>query len=171
MGRPVGITMLSVLAILSGVLGGLVVVMPFASQANLGELTQHVGMPSWLLLGSLIFTALMSFLSGVGMWEGKPWGWWLAAFGFVYAMLKDANAIWMIPKLIERYGAPDRGAGYYYLKYGFRLFLSAAILAYLYRPVVRAFFRLQAPIFRSLALLIGAALGVFLGMFLLVRLT
>lgn len=171
MGRPVGVTILSVLAIISGVLGGLVVVMPFASEANLGELTEHVGMPSWLFLSSLAFTALMSFLSGVGMWGGKRWGWWLGAFGFVYAVCKDANAMWLIPKLIERYGTPDRGAAFYYAKYGFRIFLSAAILGYLYRPPVRAFFRLQVSTVNSLARLVGAALAVFGVMFLLVRLT
>lgn len=170
-GRPLGVTILSVLGIISGVLGGLVIVMPFASEANLGELTQQVGMPSWLFLGSLAFTALMSFASGVGMWGAKRWGWWLGAFGFVYAILKDANAMWMIPKLIERYGTPERGAAFYYAKYGFRIFLSAAILAYLYRPAVRGFFYLQVSKWKSLALLTGAALAVFAFMFLLIRLT
>lgn len=168
-GRPFGVTILSVLGILSGVLGSLVVVMSFASQANLDELTQQVGMPPWLFLGSLAFTALMSFFSGVGMWGGKRWGWWLASFGFVYAIFKDANAVWMIPTLIERYGTPDRGAAFYYAKYGFRILLSAVILAYLYRPKVRGFFYLQVSKLWSLAVLVGSVLAVFALMFLLVR--
>lgn len=48
--------------------------------------------PTYLLIGSA-FLAILGLVTGVGIWMQRRWGWWLAAYYFVYNGLRSVNAL------------------------------------------------------------------------------
>jgi hypothetical protein len=81
--RPVGIWLLSGLHVFVGVVF-LAAAIAFQIAAALGveDATGPIE-ADWLLTGLFCALATYAILSGVGLWRGDRWGWWLSAFYWV----------------------------------------------------------------------------------------
>jgi hypothetical protein len=82
--------------------------------------------------------------SGIGMWIGKKWGWFLGSFFYAYFIITNINTLIAIPTLMERFGnEAARDPSYYYLKYGLRLIIRILIYIYFFRAYVLTYFGLN----------------------------
>ncbi len=97
--RPVGVSILSALMLLSGVaMAGLLFFAAFfmdwkGRESQLATAAATIGAPVSMLIGSVVFLAALAIEAGFGMWQGRRWGWWLGSFWFVYAIFRNANAL------------------------------------------------------------------------------
>lgn len=138
--RPKVVSILAVLHILSGV-ALLVMIAGFGRQ--LGAIGSMWGTSPLFAQLSMLFLGVLTLAAGVGMWRGAAWGWWLAAFYYVYAIYRNANALLLISGMADQLVGEARGPGYYYVKHVGRVVTHSLVLFYLFRESVLAYFGLD----------------------------
>ncbi len=159
--RPVGISILAVLHFGGGILLGTMQFLLYARLAELEEPLRTVGLSPALIAVGLAFLALVGIASGVGMWLGRTWGWWLGAFYYVYAIARSGSALLSVAELQEELAGSTRGPEYYYVKYTGRIVVHALIGWYLFRPHVLRYFGLEGlSKWKAVAILSGACLAI-----------
>ena len=120
-----------------------------------------------LFVACILVIAGLGIASGIGMWKGKKWGWYLGSFYYMYSIVTNANAFITIPMLINSFPPGElantsRGPSYYYTKYAVRLTIHFLLYLYLFKGNVREFFSLSEhkkwkPILAELGVCIGIA--------------
>jgi hypothetical protein len=134
--RPIGIWLLSGLHLLFGVL--FVVLTLFA----LRQSTVYPWIyPLWMttICGLM---AVMAVATSIGLWLGQRWGWWLAAFYYVWGSLGVVADSLLV---FSRLGHVDAESVANILPSKLiQLAIHLLILVYLFKGTVRAFFHLQS---------------------------
>jgi hypothetical protein len=138
--RPTLVSILAVLHIISGA-GILFILVRYSSR--LATLGGPMGASPLFLNLSILFLGALGLASGIGMWRGAEWGWWLAGLYYVYGIYRNANAVFLISSMANELAGEARGPGYYYFKHTARVFTHALVLFYLFRDRVLAYFGLQ----------------------------
>jgi hypothetical protein len=162
--RPVGIWILSGLHVLVGVLF-LAAAIAFQVAAAIGveDATGPIE-ADWVLTSLFCALAAYAIISGVGLWRGARWGWWLSAFywvGMAMNWIGEGSAtIWKMrhddPRLLATLVAIVL----------VRLVFHFFLVLYHFKHTVRSFFGLHSlRMVRTIAILagIGIAIGVALG--------
>lgn len=137
--RPTLVGILAVLHVIGGA-GTLVLVVGFGRQ--FGEVGSSLGASPLLTQLSMLFLGALGLASGVGMWRGAAWGWWLAGFYYLYALFRNANALLLVSGMAEQLAGEARGPGYYYVRHVGRIVTHSLVLFYLFRERVLAYFGL-----------------------------
>ena len=88
--RPNGISILSVLHILAVVIGAIIVTITMMRGQT----------PAWIVV-AFLFTFALALASGIGMWKGRKWGWYLGTFYYLYEIVRNVNVLISIPTLIS----------------------------------------------------------------------
>ena len=169
--RPVGITILSVLHVIGGVLG--VLVFAFAltklNDPQIKSGFDAVGIPYPLFLIGIGFLSVLALAAGIAMWLGTKWGWYLGSFYYAYSIATNLTALFSIGGVLSSF--PDElganhapGPGQFYAKFGVRLVISILIYLYFFKQNVREYFGLQntnkwAAIAIQFAVCIGIAIA------------
>lgn len=138
--RPVGVSILAVLHLIGGVLLLGAQVLLFANLDRVTEGLDTVGIPPALLIVGLMLLAGITLASGIGMWLGTRWGWWCAAFYYVYSVARNANAFLMVSDFAEGLEGGSRGPGYYYAKFGGRVIIHFLLFLYFFKTNVLEYF-------------------------------
>lgn len=138
--RPLGITILSILSILSG-LG--VLILQILYNETLVQLMNEFEFSSMILVISVTFLALTSLISGVGMFLGKKWGWWLGAFCIIYAIIRNANALISIFNMTDYIESSTKGLKYYLTKHIGRIITNGLVFTYFFKNNVMEYFRIK----------------------------
>ncbi len=148
--RPIGITLLSVLHFASGILFGMLAICGAAMvrEPQVAEAIAKIGIPIPLLAASLGVLTLLGILSGVGMWKGARWGWYLGSFYYMYSIIRNLNALLAVDNLFAMFAeeglpSPGRGPSYYYLKFSLRALFSLLLYLYFFKGNVRDYFGLR----------------------------
>ena len=129
--RPLGIVLLAGLHLMMGLLVAAGTILIFRTYYRGGNPT---GIPLWFLIALCGFQVALGLGSSVGMWRGYRWGWWLAAFYYVWNILSTiVNVLFAMANDYEL--SP--------LSKLIQFVLHALILLYLFKSNVRAFFGLQ----------------------------
>lgn len=161
--RPIGITILSILHFTGGV-GTIIFYFFFNNLLN--QVSDELGFSSIVMIASIVFLGLLSIITAIGMWLGKRWGWWLAAFYYIYAMIRYGNHI------ITVLTAPDWmlvnvKVSYLVTKDIIRIIIHGLIFIYFFKNNVKDFFRLTNLSKKKVILiLVGITVGIFLITFL-----
>jgi hypothetical protein len=169
--RPIGITLLSILFFAGGVLittymvYGAFFIQWDERAIGLNQVLDEMGIPLELLIGGIIFLAFLGLESGIEMWRGSKWGWYLGSFWYAYAISRNLNALWCVYRLSKVLPAeelPQESLDpiLYYAKYGIRLAISLLIYNYFFKPNVRSYFGLAESsewnaVFAEFAICIG----------------
>jgi hypothetical protein len=111
--RPLGVTILSILAILGGI-GFLI------SGSAAFALVPLAGI---IIGGALILIGLAYFVMAYGLWKGKKWAWTITLI---------LSIIGIILGILSLFGG-NMGAI-------FQILINAIVIYYLYRPNVKAYF-------------------------------
>ncbi len=150
-GRPLGISIFAWLDIIGGVLGVPItafVVFFFAKSINGRHFLAGLGISPELLFVYLMVLCVLAIASGVGMWSGKRWGWYLGSFFCVYNIVRDVNALIRITAAMNAMSREDvagmsHGPGFFYVKFGVRIILGILMYLYFFKANVRAHFGLS----------------------------
>lgn len=140
--RPTGVTILTVLQILSGIGDILIGTILLFATLVLGVLGGGVLAPAFLLLGLLAFAmGIFSFVLAYGLWTGKGWAWILSIIGAIIGLVLGVLGLFVGGLTLES------------LADLVPIILSVLILAYLNTNTVRAFFGrpVRMPLFRPVA--------------------
>ena len=86
--RPKGIAALAVLQILGGVMTVGVVVL---GSGGISESLSGTGLSWTSLSAATVVYGALGIAAGIGMWRGKAWGWWLAAFTYVHGIVRNVG--------------------------------------------------------------------------------
>lgn len=168
--RPVGMAILSLLHIAGGIFGAYYMISVLAQLGdNLGARQRFdvMGLPPVLLVVAAFFIFGLAIASGIGMWMGRRWGWYLGSFYYVYSIARSVNVIATIPVLMSSM-SPGEVAGMsqapsdYYLKHGARIVVHLLIFLYFFKGNVREFFSLTEqkkwkPVLAETGICIGIA--------------
>ncbi len=146
--RPVGVSILAVLHIVGGGLGGIATVFLVAQLGSNPKVRQGlavVGVPPALLIVGIAFLLVLGIASGIGMWQGLTWGWYLGSFYYMYSVVRNANALITISRLMntlppEEIANMSRGPSFFYMKHGLRVVVHSLLFLYFFKSNVRAFF-------------------------------
>lgn len=150
--RPFGISILSVLHFLGGI--GLCVVAAWGAsmlkEPRVAKGIAEMGIPLPLIAAGIGLLVFLGIGSGIGMWKGAKWGWYLGSFYYAYSIMRNLNALYSLSAVNELFAStpeeadsvPGHGLSYYYIKYGVRALISIMIYAYFFNRNVRAFFGL-----------------------------
>lgn len=149
--RPIGIAILSGLHIIGGAVGSVVVLLFLPKILDTPEpldALASIGIPPILLLIAITFLLLLATVSGIGMWTGKTWGWFLGAFYYAYSIVRNLNTLIMTPTLLGSLPREDlaeitHGPAFYYAKHGGRVLVHTLLYLYFYKTNVRAYFNLN----------------------------
>lgn len=170
--RPVGISILAGFHIVGGILGAIVIVFLVAqlgrkpeAQEGFEQVLAMLGLPPALLVVAIVFIFGLSIASGIVMWKGIKWGWYLGSFYCMYIIVLNVNALFTIPMLMssaspEELANMSRGPTYYYVKYGGRVIFHILLYLYFFKGNVREFFSLTEqkkwkPVLAELGVCIG----------------
>lgn len=135
-------TLVGVLAVLHMIGGAATLVLGVGFGRVLGEAGSYVGASPLLTQLYILFLGALGLASGVGMWRGTAWGWWLAGFYYLLAVYRNANAMVLISGMPDQLAGVDRGPGYFYGKHAARIVTHSLALYYLFRENVLAYFGL-----------------------------
>jgi hypothetical protein len=85
-----------------------------------------------------LFLAILAIASGVGMWTGAKWGWYLGSFYYMYSVIRCIFAIVNVYLLFDQLPADEvtamsRGPAYHYFKFGGRAVIHALIFLYFFK--------------------------------------
>lgn len=108
-----------------------------------GQWSDMLNLPRAISILSILFLLFLMIASSIGMWVGKPWGWWVVTFYFAYSIVLQSNSLLVVPSAVAQLAQPQESVEMYYLRYGFRIIWNVAIIAYLYRVRVLAYFELS----------------------------
>lgn len=133
--RPFGIKVLSILTFFGGLFALLLILRTTGTPDNYPS-----EMPPWLFFWiSFLIIGVLNFFSGIGLWLGKKWGWWVASFNFSYSIARGLNALYIL-SISDVFAEV---ATKQYIKFGGRIFISALILVYLFRKRILTYFGLE----------------------------
>ncbi|MFB9326162.1 hypothetical protein ACFFSY_09585 [Paenibacillus aurantiacus] len=153
--RPMGVTLLAILLLVSGGAMAITQVMNFNA---LNEASDVLGVSSTFLQISVAFIGGLGIAAAAGMWFGLRWGWWLALFYFAYAICRNVNVMITIFSLADELGSTMT----YYIKYGIRVAWNAFLIAYLCRETASWYFKTNdTKKWKPLAAAFGAAIALF----------
>ena len=154
--RPVGVSILSVLHFIGGVLLFGAQFLMFANLGAMEESLRSIGIPPALVIIGVMFLAILMIASGVGMWIGTKWGWWLASFYYVYSVFRNGSALFTVIAMADELENSNRGPEYYLIKHGGRIVIHFLLILYFFKGSVLAFFGLET-------LSKGKAVGILVG--------
>lgn len=80
---------------------------------------------TYLITGS-IFLGVLALAAAAALWIGKPWGWWLATYYFVYTAVRSLIGVG------SSVAAGQVGGGF--IQYGLPLLIGLIVAGYLYAP-------------------------------------
>ncbi|MEQ8788655.1 MAG: hypothetical protein RIC55_20260 [Pirellulaceae bacterium] len=159
--RPIGVTILAVLHLLGGALLFVSQFLLLANLDTLDESFQAIGISPVLVLGGLMLLACLATASGVGMWIGAKWGWWLASFYYVYSVFRNASAMMTIVAMTNSLAAIGLGPEEYLLKHAGRMLIHFLLLLYFFKSNVLYYFGLeQFNKAKAIGILVGICLGI-----------
>lgn len=138
--RPLGLSILAALHVIGGILLFGAQFLLWSRYEEMQQPMQAIGIPPILLLVAIMFLSLLGIASGVGMWTGARWGWWAAAFYYIYGIFRNASALLALAEWAEHLEGSARGPGYYLVKHSGRIVVHALILLYLMKGNVLEFF-------------------------------
>jgi len=137
--RPIGITILSLL----GVIGGLsLLIFSFFLAESLASATELTGISSIAMRANMAILGSWGLVSGIGMWKGRKWGWWLGATYISYSVLRNANALLTISDISSQFPDQDIDTTKYYIKHTGRVIFHSLIACYYFKGNVLDFFRI-----------------------------
>lgn len=138
--RPLGVSILSILHFIGGV--GLLLLIPLMlSQFDgLKQEGQGAGISAFANLLGTAFIAVLSLATGVGLWKGTRWGWWVGAFYYAYAIARNLSALIMTSDMADEFADERRGIAYYLVKHSVRIAIHFLILLYFFKGNVREYF-------------------------------
>jgi hypothetical protein len=116
-----------------------------------------------LLTLGLSALAAYAIASGIGLWRGDRWGWWLAAFYYVASafnyFVEGPVTIWRISQVDDEL-LPFIGPAV-----ALRLTLHVLLVLYCFKRSVRSFFGIQSlSILKALAILIAITIAIGIAM-------
>jgi hypothetical protein len=141
--RPVGISILAVLHFIGGILLFGSQFLLFANLQAMEESLRAIGIPPVLLIIGVMFLAVLAIASGVGMWMGAKWGWWLASFYYVYSIFRNGSALLTVVAMADQLEGGSRGPEYYMIKHGVRIIVHFLLFLYFFKGNVLEFFGLE----------------------------
>jgi len=139
-GRPIGISLLSVLHVVGGVLA--VLVMGFVLWEALTERRSELEPPLWLMMTFLVVYIVLLLGSGLGMWLGAKWGWWLGNFVYFWNLVVG---LVQIPILLWNSGGSiftDNPS--WLVQNSTSLAITSLVVLYFFKRSVREFFGLRS---------------------------
>lgn len=135
-GRPIGVTILTILQVMSGIVDiglGALLVFAYVVFAALGGFLAI----ALLLLGCVAFgLGILSFVLAYGLWAGKGWAWVLSIIGAIIGLI--LGMLSLVSSLVS--GGLTLGNVPYVLAELVPIILYLLILVYLSTRNVRAFF-------------------------------
>jgi len=155
--RPVGLSILAILHVINGVL---LFGTQFPMFTNLQEMEgslRSIGIPQVLPIVDVMLMAILAIASGVGMWIGTKWGWWLASFSYVYSIFRNGSALLAIVAMADQLEGDSRGPEYFMIKHGGRIIVHAMLFLYFFKGNVLENFGLET---LSKAQAIGILVGI-----------
>jgi hypothetical protein len=154
--RPLGVSILGGLHLLGGLLMLAPLAMFISNSEQAKEPLQEIGIPLWLLIAGICLLSLVGLLSGIGMFIGKKWGWWLAAFYYVYSIGRHGNALFLTYQLADLDDGGGRSVSFYRAKFAARILIAFLLLVYLFRGRVLQYFGLESTgNFKRIGTLVG----------------
>ncbi|WP_425396633.1 hypothetical protein [Aeoliella sp.] len=165
MARPVGVTILAILHFIGGVVLLIAQFLLFTNLETIGGNLRFVGVSPLLLVIGLMFLAILTIASGVGMWMGTKWGWWLATFYYVYSIFRNGAALFTIMVMMDQLEGGSRGPEYYVVKHGVRVIVHFLLFLYFFQGNVLDFFGLRAlskP--KAVGILVGVCIAISVAM-------
>lgn len=161
--RPLGVSILAVLHLIGGI--GLFFAQ-FLLWSRLDAMQQPmetIGIPPVVLLAGVMFLSLLALASGIGLWTGARWGWWAAAFYYVYGIFRNGAALLTLAQFAEHLEGGTRGPEYYFIKHAGRIVVHGLILLYLMKGNVLEFFGQESlSKAKALALLVSICTAIVL---------
>lgn len=85
------------------------------------------------------FMALLALGSAVGLWRGRPWGWYLAGVWLFYAAARSIDVLLQIDDVVGAAAGVEALVAQVKLKHGARIVVQGFLYLYLTRPRVEAF--------------------------------
>lgn len=149
--RPIGTSIIAILHISGGFLGIIFMIFMSVKVYYLPETLEKInilGLPPSLLIIAIFFVLVLALASGIGMWTGKKWGWFLGSFYYMYSIVRNSTALITIPMMInsmppEEVAEMSRGPSYYYIKHGLKIIIHSLIFLYFFKSNVIDFFTMN----------------------------
>jgi hypothetical protein len=96
--RPLGISILATLKLLESlVLLALRIFFPGALSSGM----ESIGISSPYVMTTISFLGVLGLATGIGMWRGKKWGWWLGALCLSCAVAIDTGVLLTVPEPVK----------------------------------------------------------------------
>jgi hypothetical protein len=148
MKRPKGISILAVLHLIGGVIGAIAIiplVLTFIEVPEASQALDEMGIPPISVLINLTFILIITIASGIGMWRGKRWGWYLGSFYYLYSVFRNASALISLPRMLayippEEMENAQHQPSFYYAKHIGRVIVHFLFYLYFFKGNVREFF-------------------------------
>jgi hypothetical protein len=138
--RPIGVTILAVIYLIAGGASMFSLLVLLARYRH--DVRTFPGYEfEWVIFNVLLFTGL-SIASGVGMWAGRRWGWWITVVNLV------AGAIYQVCSLARVMMGNGPYAGFVELEHialtnGLSVLIVLLVVLYFFKGNVVSYFGLQ----------------------------
>lgn len=115
---------------------------------------------------SVLLLGIIYLGSGIGMWLGKRWGWYLGAICYCYAIIRNSFALVQLSQILRVFNDLQQEAGLGYFKFFARIIGNGLILSYFFKSNVINYFQVNnRSNWKKAGLVLGVTLIIFLGVF------
>ena len=162
--RPVGVSILALLHLLGGIFFLGAQVLLIANLQAVEDSLRSIGVPPVLLIVGAMFLAILTIASGIGMWLGTKWGWWFAAFYYVYGIFRNGSALFTVITMADQLEGGSHGPEYYMVRHGGRIVIHFLLFLYFFKGNVLKFFGLEAlSKAKAVSILVGLCVAITVG--------
>ena len=165
--RPIGISILAVLHFAGSLaLGALWIWLCTLDDTEQWLFEKGLSLAAFMAIGAVC--TVLGIATGIGMWRGAKWAWWLASFYYFSILFGNLCQLLLILPLKARLLELDE-IGLEATRHGLRAFILLLFVAYLFRTHVLEYFGLASiRKLKAIAILFGMTILFLVGMTLLI---
>jgi hypothetical protein len=122
---------------------------------------ESIDISSPYVMTVISFLGVFGLATGIGMWTGKKWGWWLSALYLSCGVAMDIVVLLTVPERVQDLSEPEGGAAQYYVEHVRRIIVYSLLILYFFKSNVVEYFQLGGgSSWKRLFLLVGVTAGI-----------
>ncbi|MBN1594887.1 hypothetical protein JW933_03070 [candidate division FCPU426 bacterium] len=146
--RPLGIIVLSLFHMVSGLFVLLIACLTWVFLDKINIFFSLLVTPAERFITSGLIACLVLVISGVLMWRGDTWGYYLGSFHYLAGALQNINTLLMLPFFLSSVYPNVEPVilitpQLFFAFYGLQGLLQALIYLYFFKRSVRVYFRVE----------------------------
>jgi hypothetical protein len=163
--QPIGITVLSLFHLISGFIALMSSILIWLYLDNIKVLFALIFTPSERFISAGMISCIVLILSGLLLWKGDTWGYYIAAFHYLVGAIQNATTLFFLPLFMTSL-FPNQNIQIlilpkaFYWFFGIQIVPQLLLFTYLCLPHIREYFGVKEQgLLKTILILLSACVA------------